>query len=109
MSRSMPWFAGRSTVLSVSRGDHGDTVMSPGADGSSSGVDQDDVLDRGLAASSSVRVAKRSVDVTSTRTSQSARMYATCLGRSRGLIGTKTPPAADVPKIAATVSMRLSR
>ena len=27
-------------------------------------------------------------------------MYATCFGRSTGLTGTNTPPAADVPKIA---------
>ena len=31
------------------------------------------------------------------------------LGRSNGLTGTNTPPAAEVPKIAATVSIRLSR
>ena len=29
--------------------------------------------------------------------------------RSSGFTGTKTPPAADAPKIAATVSIRLSR
>ena len=53
--------------------------------------------------------ARRSGDVSSTRTLQSCRMNATCSGLSKGLTGTKTPPAAGAPKLAITVSKRFSR
>ena len=51
----------------------------------------------------------RSGLVTSTRTSQSRKMNATCSGLSSGFSGTNTPPAAGAPKLAITVSKRFSR
>ena len=53
----------------------------------------------------------RSGEVTSTRTSHDYLHDVSDLLRlqQRGLTGTKTAPAADAPKMAVTVSIRLSR
>ena len=63
----------------------------------------------GHASSSSASSSRRSGVVIKVRTSQSPRMYETCCGRRSGLTGTNTPPAAEIPKMEATVSIRLSR
>ncbi len=60
-------------------------------------------------ASASRRPNQRSRVVTRTRTSQSARMYATWSLFSSGLTGTNAQPAAAAPNTATTNSMRLSR
>jgi len=51
----------------------------------------------------------RSGEVTSTRTSQSRMMKATCSGLSSGFSGTNTAPAIGAPKLAITHSKRFSR
>jgi hypothetical protein len=60
-------------------------------------------------ANTSVSNVSRSGEVTSKRASQSRRTCPTCSGLSNGFKGTKTPPATGAPRLATTVSTRLSK
>ena len=74
-------------------------------------VDDDDVFEQSAHFPERRRsaCASRSAVVTSTRTSQSRGCRRPAAAFRSGLIGTNTPPAAEAPKTATTVSSRFSR